>query len=188
MIDLFEGWRGIGRVLVMGTLAYFGLVLVVRVMGKRMLSKMNAFDLIVTVVLGSALASTMLSKSMPLAEGLAGMLLLALLQFAATWASVRSEAVQGVVKAQPAILVHSGRWQEATLRCERVTREEVLAALRGQGKTSMDDRTTVVIEANGSLSVLMGQLPEEGASSLSNVSGPAASRAGPFEIMGGARE
>jgi uncharacterized membrane protein YcaP (DUF421 family) len=81
-----------------------GLVLVLRVTGKRTLSKMNAFDLIVTVALGSALANTMLSKSTPLAEGLAGMTLLVLLQFAVTWASVRSEALQGLVKAQPAIL------------------------------------------------------------------------------------
>jgi uncharacterized membrane protein YcaP (DUF421 family) len=171
MIDLFED--GVGRVLMVGTLAYAGLVLVLRVTGKRTLSKMNAFDLIVTVALGSALASTMLSKSTPLAEGLAGMTLLVLLQFAVTWLSVRSEAVQNLVKAQPAILVHRGQWQEAALRRERVTREEVLAALRSQGRKAMDETTTVVIETDGSLSVLTGQGSGEGSSSLANVSGHA---------------
>ena len=168
-IDLFQGWSGILRVLVVGTLAYAGLVLVLRITGKRTLSKMNAFDLIVTVALGSALAATMLSKSTPLAEGLAGLTLLVLLQYAVTWLSVRSDRFQGLLKAQPAILVHRGRWHEAALRRERVTKEEVLAALRSEGMKLMDDTTTVVIETDGSLSVLSGQSSGQEPSSLSNV-------------------
>lgn len=171
MIDLFEGWGGVLRVLIVGTLAYAGLVLVLRVTGKRTLSKMNAFDLVVTVALGSSLASTMLSKSTPLAEGLAGMTLLVLLQFGVTWLSVRSEAVQSLVKAQPAILVHRGQWREAAMRRERVTTEEVLAALRSQGRKTLDDTTTVVIETDGTLSVLTGESSGQGASSLENVAG-----------------
>ena len=168
-IDFFQGWGGILRVLVVGTLAYAGLVLVLRVTGKRTLSKMNAFDLVVTVALGSALASTMLSKSTPLAEGLAGLTLLVLLQYAVTWLSVRSERFQGLLKAQPAILVHRGRWHEAALRRERVTKEEVLAALRSEGARALDDTTTVVIETDGTLSVLSGQPTDETPSSLSNM-------------------
>jgi uncharacterized membrane protein YcaP (DUF421 family) len=95
-----------------------------------------------------------------------------LLQFAVTWLSVRSEAVQNLVKAQPTILVHRGQWQEPALRRERVTREEVLAALRSQGRKAMDETTTVVIETDGSLAVLTGQTSGEGSSSLENVLGP----------------
>jgi hypothetical protein len=53
----FESWSGLGRVLVVGVLAYGALVFVLRVSGKRTLSKMNAFDLIVTVALGSTIAT-----------------------------------------------------------------------------------------------------------------------------------
>ena len=173
MLDLFQDWAGIGRVLLVGTLAYAGLVVVLRVTGKRTPSKMNAFDLVLTVALGSALASTMLSKSTPLAEGLAGMTLLVLLQFAVTWASVRSKAVDNLVKAQPALLVHRGQWQEVAMRRERVTREEVRAALRSQGTKGVDETTTMVIETDGSLSVLSGPVPGEGTSSLADVMGSA---------------
>ena len=79
-IAFIEDWSGLLRVLVVGTLAYAGLIIVLRVTGKRTLSKMNAFDFVVTVALGSALASTMLTESLPLAEGLTGMALLVLLQ------------------------------------------------------------------------------------------------------------
>ena len=54
---------------------------------------------------------------------------------------------------------------------ERVTREEVLSALRSQGQKSLDDSTTVVIETDGSLSVLTGQTSSTGPSSLADVPG-----------------
>lgn len=65
----FDGWTGLLRVLVVGTLAYAALVLLLRVSGKRTLSKMNAFDLVVTVALGSTLATVLLSRDVALAEG-----------------------------------------------------------------------------------------------------------------------
>ena len=168
-IDLFQGWGGIGRVIVVGTLGYVGLIVVLRVTGKRTLSKMNAFDLIVTVALGSGLASTMLSKSVPLAEGLAGLTLLVLLQYAVTWASVRSERVQSLVKAKPVLLIHGGRWQRDAMRRERITQEEILASMRNQGHKAVDETTTVILETDGSPSVLTGEPSGKGISSLANV-------------------
>ncbi len=162
----FQGWSGLARVGLVGILAYVVLVVFLRVTGKRTLSKMNAFDLVVTVALGSALATTMLSKTVAYAEGMLALLLLIGLQFAVTWLSVRSERFQSLVKAQPSLLVHRGRWLDAALRRERVTREEVLASLRQQGAASVED-ATVVLETDGSLSVISGG--DEHAQSLGNV-------------------
>ena len=65
---LFDSWVGLGRVIVAGILAYAGLILLLRISGKRTLSKMNAFDLVVTVALGSTLATVLLSRSVALAS------------------------------------------------------------------------------------------------------------------------
>src|SRR5918911_4171620 len=105
----FDGWYGPVRVVVVGTLAYTALVLLLRVSGKRTLSKLNAFDLVVTVALGSTLATVLLSKDVALAEGVLAFALLILLQFAITWLSVRSGRVQGLVKAEPSLMLHHGR-------------------------------------------------------------------------------
>lgn len=78
---VFDSWFGLLRVLVVGTIAYAALVLLLRVSGKRTLAKLNAFDLIVTVALGSTLATVLLSKSVALVEGLAAFALLAGLQY-----------------------------------------------------------------------------------------------------------
>ena len=67
---------------------------------------------------------------------------------------MRSEAFQSLIKAQPRLLVHEGRLLTRATRCERVTREEVLAALRAQGFGSIDEIDSVVLETDGSLSVL----------------------------------
>jgi len=53
----FDSWFGLLRVIVIGTLAYAALIALLRVSGKRSLSKMNAFDLVVTVALGSTFAA-----------------------------------------------------------------------------------------------------------------------------------
>ena len=66
----FNGWIGLARVILVGAFAYFGLIILLRISGKRTLSKMNVFDLIVTVALGSTLATVLLSKDIALAEGI----------------------------------------------------------------------------------------------------------------------
>jgi uncharacterized membrane protein YcaP (DUF421 family) len=73
---LFDSWFGILRILAVGPLAYLALVLILRVSGKRTLSKLNAFDLVITVALGSTLSSIFLTKSIALAEGIVALALL----------------------------------------------------------------------------------------------------------------
>jgi uncharacterized membrane protein YcaP (DUF421 family) len=65
----FETWSGLARVLVAGICAYAALVLMLRVSGKRTFSKMNAFDFIVTVALGSTLSGVLLSKDVLETDG-----------------------------------------------------------------------------------------------------------------------
>ena len=78
----FDSWAELGRVTVVSVCAYAALVLLLRVSGKRTLSKMNAFDLVVTVALGSTFATVLLSKDVALAEGVLAFALLISLQFA----------------------------------------------------------------------------------------------------------
>lgn len=80
-IFLFDGWLPVARTLLLGFTTYVGLVLMLRVSGKRTLSKMNAFDLVVTVALGSTLATVLLSKDVSLVQGFVALSLLICMQF-----------------------------------------------------------------------------------------------------------
>lgn len=150
----FDGWDGLLRVVVVGVLAYSGLVSLLRISGKRTLSKMNAFDFVVTVALGSTLATILLSSDVALAEGLVAFALLILLQFAVTWLSVRSSTFQSFVKNEPKLLFYEGDFLHSAMRAERVTEEEVEAAVRQQGLASFEQVGVAVLETDGSVTVV----------------------------------
>ena len=150
----FEGWSGLLRVLVVGVLAYAGMVLILRVSGKRTLSKMNAFDFVVTVALGSSLATVILSRDVALAEGLLAFALLIGLQYAVAWSAGRSARFHRLIKAQPSLLYYRGSFLDHSLQQERITRGEVVAAVRARGLGSMEEVEAVVLETAGEISVI----------------------------------
>lgn len=151
---LFDNWSGLGRVVLVAILAYGALVAVLRVSGKRTLAKMNAFDLVVTVALGSTLATILLSSDVALAEGVLAFIMLAALQFLVAWSAARSDALEALAKSRPTLLLEDGRFCDDALRNERVTRDEVRAAVRGAGLGDLGRVAAVVLETDGSLSVI----------------------------------
>ncbi|TXN33554.1 YetF domain-containing protein [Methylobacterium sp. WL19] len=168
---LFDSWTGLWRVLLVGPLAYVALVAILRISGKRTLTKLNAFDLVVTVALGSTLATVLLSKSVALAEGVLAMAILVFFQFAITWLAVRVSWVDGLIKSEPTLLVHNGLFLEQALRTQRVTKDEVLSALRSSGAGDLAVVDAVVLETDDSMSVLKGQSGTPETTTLANVQG-----------------
>jgi uncharacterized membrane protein YcaP (DUF421 family) len=166
----FHSWMGLLRILIVGAVAYCALILFLRISGKRTLSKMNAFDLVVTVALGSTLATVLISKDVPLVEGVAAFALLILFQFVISWLSVRSAVVSRLVKSEPSLLFHRGQFLYGAMRQERVNEEEIHAAARNEGVASLTEIDAVVLETDGSFSVIKRTV--EGArSTLSSVQG-----------------
>jgi len=139
--------------MVVGTLAYIALVVALRLSGKRTLSKLNAFDLIVTVALGSTLATVIIDKNVSLAEGVLALTLLISLQFLIAWLSVRSSRFRNIVTSDPTLLMHRGQYLHARLKQERIGSEDLLAAIRNNGIKDVA-ACSVVLEADGTLSVI----------------------------------
>jgi uncharacterized membrane protein YcaP (DUF421 family) len=98
----FDGWDKLGRSLVLAILAYGSLVILLRFAGKRTLSKMNVFDFVFVVALGSTLASTILNTAITLADGLAAFVALMCLQIFLSWLCVTSHRVDHFVNGDPA--------------------------------------------------------------------------------------
>lgn len=167
----FDGWHDITRILVVGTCAYLSLVVLLRVSGKRTLSKLNAFDLVVTIALGSILATVLLSKDVAWAEGVAAFALLVSLQPLITWLSVRSRRVSRWVKAEPTLLFFDGRHLPDAMKRERVTEDELTATVRQQGMSGMHEVLAVVLETDGSLSVVPRSGPQGSLDALDGVEG-----------------
>jgi len=106
-----------------------------------------------------------LSKDVALAEGLLALGLLVGLQYAVTWASVRSPLVRRVVKSEPSLLFYEGRMLEQALRAQRVTQAEVRAAVRASGMANLQEVEAVVLETDGTFSVI-ARVQDENADAL----------------------
>ncbi len=152
----FQGWNGIVRAVIVGTLAYMFLVVSLRVSGKRTLAKLNAFDLVITVAFGSTLASILLSKDIALAEGAAALILLILLQYGVTALSVRSKTFARAVRSEPTLLLRDGEPLHQAMRKSRVTQEELETVIRTEGRRGFEDISAVILESDGSFSVVDG--------------------------------
>jgi uncharacterized membrane protein YcaP (DUF421 family) len=151
---LFNGWGSVMRTLIAGTAAYAALILLLRMSGKRTLAKMNAFDLVVTVALGSTLSTVIVSRSVPLVDGVVALALLIALQFAVAWTSVRIGSFEKAVKSAPSLLLFRGSLRQDELRRQRVSAEEIHAAVRSAGLADLGDAGAVVLETDGSFSVI----------------------------------
>jgi uncharacterized membrane protein YcaP (DUF421 family) len=142
------------RIAILAPLAYGTLILVLRLSGKRMLSKMSAFDLVVTIALGSTLATILLSNEVTFAEGALALGLLIGLQYVVAFMAARSKAVRRIIKSEPTLLLFRGEILREACRRENVSAEAVVAALRDKGVGRVEDVAAAVLEADGQLSVV----------------------------------
>jgi uncharacterized membrane protein YcaP (DUF421 family) len=150
---LFQDWEGVVRTLFVGVLAYVVLVAFLRMSGKRTLAKLNAFDLVVTVALGSTLSAILLQESIALAEGAAASALLIAMQYSVAFLSVRWQGFAKLVRSEPSLLIRNGDFCDAALRSERVTRDEAVGAIRAAGGRAVEDASFVILESDGTMSV-----------------------------------
>lgn len=150
----FDSWSDLVRVAVVGSAAYVTLVLVLRFSGKRTLAKLNAFDLAVTVALGSCLATVLLSSEVSWSEGALAFTTLAVLQLVVAGSSRLLPRGRSVITARPTVVLRDGQPDHAALREQRLTLDELRQAVRSTGFGGFDRLSAVVLESDGTLSVI----------------------------------
>ncbi len=153
-VMFFDDFQGLLRVAVISLLAYAALIAVLRIAGKRSLAKLNAFDLVVTVALGSTLATVLLSKDVALGEGVLAFIMLAALQWIVSRLSIGDSSFGKLVRAEPRMLLEDGKYLNDAMAQERVTPGEIDAAVRNAGQGRLEDIAAVVLETDGSMSVI----------------------------------
>lgn len=174
---LYDNLRGLARVAIVGVMAYAWLVLLLRISGKRTLAKMNAFDWIVSVAMGSTLATTLLSEDVALFEGMLAFAVLVGLQFAVAWSSVRSRTFNRMVKSEPRMLLYRGRFLQDAMRRERVGEAEIRQAIRSNGSADLENVAAVVLETDGTFAIVT-EMRREDPSAMVDVNAPRAPHVG----------
>ena len=151
---LYSDPTRLGQVALLALLTYAALFVLLRISGKRTLPDLNAFDFVVTVALGSTLATTILSPSVALGDGLVALVVLVACQALVALLGVWFDPVRRAVKSEPTLVVRNGQMLRGAMTEARLSEAAVLAAIRSSGHADVADVHAVVLETNGSLSVI----------------------------------
>ena len=172
----FQNWYNVGRTVTLSIIGFAALMILLRGSGKRTLSKLNAFDFVVVVAVGSVYANTIISKDITLVEGIAAMATLVAIQVFLGELAARFPAAERIINGEPTLLLSRGKFIPRALRKERITEEEVRAAIRANGVSRVEDVDAVILENDGTLSVAW-ETKGSGRSSLVDATVPEGTRA-----------
>ena len=157
VVFFWNGWEPLLRTVVVGTLTYISIIVILRISGKRTLATMNAFDFLITVALGSAYGRILTAKQVSLAEAVTTFMLLALLQFVVSKLENKYQWFYQMVTSQPTLLYYKGEFLEKAMRKQRVRKDSLLGAVRKKRFSSLEDVEAIVLETDGSLSIIQKQ-------------------------------
>ncbi|MCG3842117.1 DUF421 domain-containing protein [Psychrobacter sp. Ps1] len=166
----FDNIDKLGRIVLTTVMVYVLIVTVTKISGKRSTSQLNNFDWIVTVMIGSLGASTILLKDIPFVEGVSSILVLYLLQFVVTKYASVSPQFSSFILSEPRIVFYQGQFLPDAMRDERLTRQEIECAMRSEGINSFDDVEAIVFESDAKLTVIPKPSQADDQSASSNVS------------------
>ena len=134
---------------------YFFIYLLMRVVGRRELTSLGPFDIILLVMLGDAVQQGLTQDDYSLTGALIVVTAIAVLQVGTSYLSFRFSLLRPVLEGDPIVIVQDGRPIERNLRRERLTVGEVMAEARTTAQiASLEDIQFAVLETNGTISFL----------------------------------
>ena len=136
------------------TFVFFALYFLTRIVGKRELSSLEPFDLILLIVLGDAIQQGLTQDDYSVTGAIIVVSTIAFLQVGISFVGYRFRALRPVLEGEPIVIVQDGRIIERNLKRERLTAEEVAAEARQQQIESLEDVKWAVLETNGSISFI----------------------------------
>ena len=135
-------------------LVYIGLVLGLRLMGKRELGQMTVFDLVVILLIANAVQNAMVGQDVSLQGGLVAAAVLLVVNRLVAEARLRSPLVSRLFEGQPTVLVERGRLLSAHIHRQGLSEEDLWMALREHGIDRLEDVQLAVLETDGSISIV----------------------------------
>jgi len=137
-----------------GAGVYLGLLLLLRLLGKRSFGEMTTFDIVVLMLVGGTLRTAIIGDDKTPLAAIIGVLAIFLLDKAIAWSCARWRWLDRVVEGKASLLARDGRMIDGELRKHDMSEEAFHRALREKGLREVGDVAEVRLEANGKISVL----------------------------------
>ncbi len=137
-----------------GFAIYFVLLIAIRFSGRRTIAQMTAFDFVLLLIIAETTQQAMLGEDFSVVNAATLILTLFGIDIALSYVKKRLPKVAVMVDGTPTVLVREGEVDTRALRWARLDEEDLLAAGRQQGITSLDQIRFAILEASGGISVI----------------------------------
>lgn len=154
MLELLVPDVSIAEKVVRSLVVYGFLFLAFRLTGKRQVGQLSPFDLIVLLIISNVLQNAAIGNDNSLAGGLIGAAVILGVNYALVEITFRSKRARRLLEPVPTLLIHNGRVLTENLERERITAEELRAALRRSGVLDPTRVRVALLEENGAISVV----------------------------------
>jgi len=134
---------------------YLFVFLLMRVMGRRELSNLQPFDLVLLIVIGDALQQGLTQSDYSVTGAMIAVGTFAALQVLTSYLSYRVSWMRPVLEGHPLVVIQDGKVIEKNLKRERITVEELAEEARQQQISSLEDVKWAVVETTGAVSFIL---------------------------------
>ena len=152
--DMFHVQLPMTEKILRPVIVYLFLIVFLRIFGKRELAQLNPFDLVVLLSLSNTVQNAMIGDDNSVTGGVVGALSLLAINWVLMWVLYRAPKMTAVLEGQPSTLIRSGVVDEAEMKKESLTHEELISVLNKNGFNDPEDVETCVLEPNGTFFVV----------------------------------
>ncbi|MGF9907655.1 DUF421 domain-containing protein [Brevibacillus porteri] len=135
--------------------SYFFLLILVRLMGKRELGKLSVFDVVISIMLAEMAALAIEDVDKPALRFYLPMLLIALLEVAFAYVSLKSKKFRDTVDGSADLIIENGQIREQAMRRNRLNMDDLMVHLRQKDVKNIADVEFAVLEPTGQMSVFL---------------------------------
>ena len=133
---------------------YVFVVFVMRMIGRRELSTLTPFDLVLLIVLGDAIQQGLTQDDYSVTGAVVAVSTLAIMQVITSYISYRVKPFRKILKGEPIVLIEDGKLLNQNLRRERITADDVAEKMRAQEIAAFDQVQWAILESNGTISFI----------------------------------
>jgi uncharacterized membrane protein YcaP (DUF421 family) len=154
MSDIFMPGAPVWEKVLRAAIIYVFMLAAFRFSGKRQVGQLTPFDLVVLLIISNVVQNAVIGDDTSLTGGLIGAVTIFGLNAGVVELTFRSKVARHLLEPAPTLLIHNGRLLHRNLKTERITIEELLAALRRNGVVEPGEVRFAVLEENGGISVI----------------------------------
>lgn len=136
------------------TAAYFVLLLLLRVTGRRTGKRMATFEILLIFLLGGQMTQTVIGEDRSFTNALTGVSTVALCHAFVSWLKIKWPLAARIIDGTPLIIYKDGEWERECMNMVRVQKQDVHQHAREEGIENEDQIRLITVERNGAISII----------------------------------